>query len=71
MLTPKIDKMQAGLTGGLTRSDRIGQSPQKATCTSPLDRTCRVDLDSYTERPNQSLDEGDMASGRSTRRARG
>jgi hypothetical protein len=72
LLTPKIGKiMQAGLTVGLTRSDRLGQSPQKENWTSPLDRTRRVDQDSYIERLNRSSDEGDMTSGRSARRARG
>jgi hypothetical protein len=44
LLTLKIGKItQAGLTGGLTQSDRLSQSPQKAIWTSPLDRTRRVD----------------------------
>jgi hypothetical protein len=72
MLTPKIGKItQAGLTRSLTRLDRLGQSPQKSIWTSPLDRTRRVDQDSYIERPNQSPDEGDMTSGRSASRACG
>jgi hypothetical protein len=62
---------QAGLTGGLTQSDRLGQCPQKAIWNSPLDRTRRVDQDSYIEHPNRSPNEGDMASGRCARRARG
>jgi hypothetical protein len=72
MLTLKIGKnTQAGLTRGPTRSDRLGQSPQKAIWTSPLDRTRRLDQDSYIERPNRSPDEGDMASRKSARRAHG
>jgi hypothetical protein len=72
MLTPKIGKItQAGLTRSLTRLDRLGPSPQKSIWTSPLDRTRRVDQDSYIERPNRSPDEGDMTSGRSARRACG
>jgi hypothetical protein len=59
MLTLKIGKItQVGLTGSLTRLDRLGQSPQKSIWTSPLDRTHRVDQDSYIERPNRSPDEG-------------
>jgi hypothetical protein len=54
-----------------TQSDRPDQIPQKAICTSPLDRTRRVDQDSYIECPNRSPDEGDTASGRSARWARG
>jgi hypothetical protein len=50
--------------------DRPGQSPQKVIWTSSLDRTRRVDQDSYIERPNRSPDEGDIASGRSGHRAR-
>jgi hypothetical protein len=36
-----------------------------------LDRTRRINQDSYIERPNRSPDEGDTTSGRSARRARG
>jgi hypothetical protein len=71
-LTPKIGKItQASLSGGLTRSDHLSQSSQKAIWTSPMDRTRRVDQDSYIEHPNHSTNEGDMASGRSACRAHG
>jgi hypothetical protein len=48
MLTPKIGKTRlAGLTGGPTRSDRTGQSPQKAIWASPLYRSHRVHKDPW------------------------
>jgi hypothetical protein len=52
---------------GLTRLDRPSQSPQKVIWASPLDRSRRVDQDSYIERPIRSPDERDMAFGRSPR----
>jgi hypothetical protein len=54
-----------------TQSDRPDQVPQKAIWTSPLDRTRRLDQDSYVQRPNRSPDEGDTAYGRPACRARG
>jgi hypothetical protein len=69
MFAPKIGR--SGLTGlicGSHWSDRCGQSTQNTNWTSPLDRCRRVDQDSYVECPNQSPDEGDMTSPRSTRR---
>jgi hypothetical protein len=51
---------QTGQTCGSHQSDRCGQSSQNTIWTSPLDRSCQVDQDSYVERPNQSPDEGDM-----------
>jgi hypothetical protein len=71
MLTPEFGRFgRAGQTAR-TRSNRPDQILQKAIWTLPLDRTRRVDQDSYIECPNRSPDEGDTASGRSARRARG
>jgi hypothetical protein len=58
-----------GLTCGPHRSDRCCQSSQNTIQTSSLDRSCRVDQDSYVERPNRSPDERYMPSGRSARPA--
>jgi hypothetical protein len=62
MFAPKIG------TSCLTRSDRCGKLPRNTIWTSPLDRSRRVDQDSYVERPNWSPDEGDMTYTRSARR---
>jgi hypothetical protein len=51
------------------RSDQCGQRPRNTIWTSPLDRSRRVDQDSYVECPNRSPDEGDMAYTRSACRA--
>jgi hypothetical protein len=57
-----------GQTCGPHQSDRCGQSPQNPIWTSPLDRSHRVDQNTYVERPNRSPDEGDMTTPSSTRR---
>jgi predicted ATP-dependent serine protease len=72
MFAPKIG--MSGLTGqtcGSHRSDRCGQCPQNTIWTSLLNRSRRVDQDSYVESPNRSPDEGDTTSARSARRVHG
>jgi hypothetical protein len=69
LFAPKIGtSCLTGQTYGSHRSDRCGQSSRNPIWTSPLDRSRRVDQDSYVERPNRSPDERDMTSPRSTRR---
>jgi hypothetical protein len=69
MFAPKIG--WSGLTGqtcGSHWSDRCGQCPQNTIWTWPLNRSRRVDQDSYVECPNRSPDGGDTTSARSARR---
>jgi hypothetical protein len=69
MFAPKIGtSCLTGQTCGSHRSDRCCQRPWNTIWASPLDRSCRVDQDSYVERPNWSPDEGDMTYTRSARR---
>jgi hypothetical protein len=69
MFAPKIGRSRpTGQTYGPHQSDWCSQSPPNPIWTSPLDRSHRVYQNPYVERPNRSLDEGDMTSPRSTRR---
>jgi hypothetical protein len=69
MFAPKIGRScVTGHTCGSHRSDLCGQRPRNTTWTSPLERSRRVDQDSYVECPNRSPDEGDMTYTRSARR---
>jgi hypothetical protein len=69
MFAPKIGTSSlTGQTCGSHWSDRCGQRPLNTIWTSPLDRSRRVDQDSYVERPNWSPDEGDMTYIRFARR---
>jgi hypothetical protein len=69
VFAPKIGRSHpTGQTCGSHRSDWCGQSPRNPMWTSPLDRSRRVDQNTYVERPNRSPDERDMTSPRFTRR---
>jgi hypothetical protein len=47
----------------------VWSKTMKTIWTSPLDRSRRVDQDSYVERPNRSSYEGDITYTRSARQA--
>jgi hypothetical protein len=65
VFAPKIGRYgPTGQTCGSHRSNHCDQYPQNIIWTSPLDRSRRVDQDSYVEHPNRSPDEGYMTSAR-------
>jgi hypothetical protein len=69
VFAPKIGtSCLTGQTCGSNRSDRCSQRPHHTIWTSPLDRSRRLDQNSYVERPNRSPDERDMTYTRSARR---
>jgi hypothetical protein len=68
LLTPKNSRSGLNrLDRPVTLLDRPSQSPQKVIWASPLNRSRRVDQDTYIERSIRSPDERDMASVRSPR----
>jgi hypothetical protein len=52
---------------GPTGQTGVVKDHENTIWTSPLDRSRRVDQDSYVERPTRSPDEGDMTYTRSAR----